>query len=136
MNLADAILLPIVLIGLSVMVFLDLRYTFRKRASENWPSMEATIESATVGGRGPMLALPRLIYRVYFRYSYCVNGIAYVGCFFLLAGDKKSGEALQQALTGKKVVAKYDSRHPEVSFLSDQQFMGKRIMQGPGWTYR
>ena len=60
MNLADAILLPVILILLSVMVFRDLHYTFRKRASEKWPSLQARIESVTVGCGRAASFLPEL----------------------------------------------------------------------------
>src|ERR1700731_1258051 len=46
-ELSRSILLPFILLVMSVIVFRDLRYMFRKRASENWPKTEATIESAT-----------------------------------------------------------------------------------------
>jgi hypothetical protein len=51
MNLADAILLPFILLVMSVIVFRDLRYMFRKGASEKWPKTEATIESTTTVSR-------------------------------------------------------------------------------------
>jgi hypothetical protein len=136
MNLADAILLPIVLIGLSYMVFCDLRYTFRKRASKNWPSVEATIDSGIVGFRGPLSALPSFLYRVHFNYSYRVNGLPYSGRFFLLVKGRKAGDKFQQALVGKGIHVKHDSRQPGVSLLIDRELMGKRVMQGPSWTYR
>jgi hypothetical protein len=136
MNLANVVLIVIVLIGLSYMVFYDLRYTLRKRASKNWPCVEATIDSGIVGFRGPLSALPSLLYRVHFTYSYRVNRLQYSGRFFLLAGSKKSGEEFRQALAGKSVLAKYDSRRPGVSLLNDREMMGERVMQGPSWTYR
>ncbi len=136
MNLADAILIPIILIGLSYVVFHDLRYTLRKRASKNWPSVEATIESGIVGFRGPLSALPSFLYRVHFTYSYRVNGLHHSGRFFLLADSRKSGEKFRQALAGKSILAKYDSRRPGVSLLIDREMMGKHVMQGPSWTYR
>ena len=133
MNLVDAIFLAIMLLLMSVIVFRDFRYTFRKRASEKWPTMQATIESATVRRGGPALYF-FLMYRVYFTYSYCVNDIRYTGLFVLVADNKKSGEGLQQALAGKRVLIRYDTRHPGVSFLFDQRMIGKRIMQHPLWT--
>jgi hypothetical protein len=135
-SLVDAILLPIIVVGLSYMVFRDLRYTFRKRASQNWPSVEATIDSGIVGFKGPLSALPSLLYRVHFTYSYNVGGARHSGHFFLLADSRKSGEEFRQALAGKKILAKYDSRQPAVSLLIDQEMMGRRVMQGPSWTYR
>jgi hypothetical protein len=102
MNLADAILLIfglIVVVNVSVIVFRDLRYMFRKRASENWPKTEATIESAaTVHRRLGSTLQGLLIYRAWFTYIYCVSGIPYTGFFVLITGNKKSGERLQQAL--------------------------------------
>jgi hypothetical protein len=136
MSLANAVLIMIVLIGLSYMVFYDLRYTLRKRASKNWPSVEATIDSGIVGFRGPLSALPSLLYRVHFTYSYRVNGLQYSGRFFLFAGSRKSGEEFRQALTRKSVLAKYHSRRAGVSLLNDPELMGKRVIQGPSWTYR
>jgi hypothetical protein len=136
MSLVDAILLPIILIGLSYMVFCDLRYTLRKRASKNWPSVEATIDGGIVGFRGPLSALPSFLYRVHFTYSYRVNGLQYSGRFFLLADGRKSGEEFRQVLTGKRFLVKYDSRQPGVSLLIDREMMGKRVMGGPSWTYR
>jgi hypothetical protein len=136
MNLADAVLLTIGLIGISYMVFRDLRYMLRKRASKNWPSVEATIDSGVVGFRGLLSAVPSLLHRVHLTYFYQVNGVRYSGRFFLLAGSKESGEALRQAVAGKRILAKYDSRQPGVSLFTDQEMMGKRVMQGPSWTYR
>jgi hypothetical protein len=75
-----------------------------------------------------------LIYRVFFMYSYFVNGIQYTGLFVLIAGKKKLGEGLRQALTGKRVVIRYDTRHPGVSFVSVIRIMGKRVMQHLHWT--
>jgi hypothetical protein len=106
MNLVDAILLPIILIGLSYMVFCDLRYTLRKRASKNWPAVEATIDGRLVGFRGPLSALPSFLYRVHFTYSYRVNGLKYSGRFFLLANGRNSGEEFRQALSGKRFPVK------------------------------
>jgi hypothetical protein len=136
MNLADAILLPFILIIVSVIVFRDLRYMFRRRASENWPKTEATIESAAAVRRrlgSPLQGL--LVRRAWFTYIYCVSGIQYTGFFVLITGNKKSGEGLQQALAGKRVVIRYDPRNPKVSFLSDAQLMGKSVHQDPRWTY-
>jgi hypothetical protein len=136
MNLVDAILLPIMLIGLSYVVFHDLRYTIRKRASKNWPSVEATIDSGVVGFQGPLSSLPSFVYRVHFTYSYRVNGFQYSGRFFLLAGSRKAGQEFRQALAGKSFLVRYDSRQPGVSLLVDREMKGKRVMQGPSWTYR
>jgi hypothetical protein len=136
MNLANAILLPIALILVSVIVFRDLRYLFRKRASENWPKTEATIESATAGRRrlgSPLQGL--LIHRAWFTYIYSVSSIQYMGFFVIITGNKKSGEELQQALAGKRVVIRYDPSNPGVSFLSDTRLMGKPVHQDPRWTY-
>jgi Protein of unknown function (DUF3592) len=136
MNLADAILLPFVLLIMSVIVFRDLRYMFRKRASENWPKTEATIESVTTVRR--RLGLPvqgLLIHRAWFTYIYSVSGIQYTGFFVLITGNKKAGEGLQQALAGKRVVIRYDTCNPGISFLSDTQLMGKPVHQDPRWTY-
>jgi hypothetical protein len=136
MTLANAILLPFVLIVVSVIVFRDLRYMFRKRASENWPKTEATIESATTVRRRLGSTLQgRLIHRAWFTYIYCASGIQYTGFFVLITGNKKSGEGLQQALAGKKIVIRYDTCNPGVSFLLDTRLMGKPVHQDPRWTY-
>jgi len=128
MNLADAIFLPIVWFVLSFMIFRDLRFTFKKRASEKWPTIEAVIEAGEVGLRG-------LLCRVHFTYSYQVYGQRRTGRFSLLT-NSKSAEALKQTLIGKKTSVKYDTRDPDISLLSERQFMGRRVMQGPSWTYR
>jgi len=129
MNLADAILLPIILIVLSVMIFRELRFIFKKRASENWPAIDAVIDAGEVGLRG-------LLCRVHFTYSYEVNGQRRTGRFSLLTDGNKSAEALRQTLVGKKTSVKYDTRDPDISLLSEQSLMGRRVMQGPSWTYR
>lgn len=134
MSLGDAILLPIIFAVLGVMVFRDLRYTLRKRASRNWPTVEAVIEAGDIGPRA-ISFLPRLLYRVYFTYSYRVSDVKCTGRFCLLAGSKQAAETLKQALTGKGTVVRYDVRDPGISLLSDHQMMGKRVMQGPPWTY-
>jgi len=129
MNLVDAILLLFMLIVISYMVFFDLRHTFRMRASKNWPTIEATIESSNLGPQG-------LLHRVHFTYSYRVNGLHYTGRFDLLAGNTISMKELQRSVVGKKVFVKYDTRHLGVSFLSAKQIVGRRVLQGPIWTYR
>src|SRR6267378_3596405 len=134
MNLADSIFISLALIAFCLLVVPDFRYTWRKRASENWPTMEATIESAVVRRGGPALAPILFMYRVFFTYSYSVNGIQYSGLFVLIADKKKSGEGLKQALTGKRIVVRYDTRHPKVSFISVIRIIGKRVMQHPHWT--
>jgi hypothetical protein len=134
MNWADAIFLLIVFVVLGVMFFRDLRYTLRKRASENWPTVEAVVETGDIGPRA-ISSLPRLLYRVYFTYTYRVSNVKCTGRFCLLAGSKKTAETLKQALTGKSTVVRYDVRDPSISLLSDRQMMGKRVMQGPSWTY-
>ena len=136
MNLVDAILLPIILIGISYMVFADVRHTLRRRASKNWPTTAATIDSGVVGFRGPLSGLPSILHRVHFTYSYCVGGLKHSGRFFLLVNSKNVGEELRQELVGRNVPVKYDDRKPGVALLIDQELAGKRVMQGPSWTYR
>jgi len=136
MNLVDAILLPIILIGISYMVFADVRHTLRRRASKNWPTTAATIDSGVVGFRGPLSGLPSILHRVHFTYSYCVGGLKHNGRFFLIVNSKNAGEELRQELVGRNVLVKYDDRKPGVALLIDQELAGKRVMQGPSWTYR
>jgi hypothetical protein len=120
----------------SYMVFADVRYTLRRRASKKWPATAATIDSGIVGFRGPLSGLPRIFYRVYFGYSYCVGGLQHNGRFFLLANSKNAGEKLRQEIVGRNVRVKYDDRKPGVALLVDRELAGKRVIQGPGWTYR
>jgi hypothetical protein len=75
-------------------------------------------------------------HRVHFTYSYCVGGLKHSGRFFLLANNKNSGDELLRNLVGRNVLAKYDDRKPGVALLIDQELVGKRVMQGPSWTYR
>lgn len=82
------------------------------------------------------LQLSHVFYRVHLTYSYNMHGLQYMGQFYVLAQGKTSAEALQQAFVGKKVSVRYNDRHPEISFLFDLTIMGKRVMQGPSWTYR
>lgn len=121
---------------ISYMVFVDLRYTLRRRRSRNWPTTAGTIDSGIVGFRGPLSGLPRILYRVHFTYSYHVNGLQHSGRFFLLTNGRKAGEDIRQTLMGRSVLVRYDDRNPEVAMLMDEQFAGKRVMQGPSWTYR
>jgi hypothetical protein len=132
MNLANAVLIPFILILVSVVVFRELRYVFRKRASEKWPTLHARIESVIVrSGRASIRPELKLTY------AYFVDGIRHTGVFFLLAGDnRKWGEGIHQVLTGMNIAIRYDAHHPGISFLSDSQMMGKRVMQGPSWTFR
>jgi len=127
-------LLTMVLV--SYMIFADVRYTLRRRASKNWPTTAAEVDSGVVGFRGPLSRLPRILYRVHFTYSYCVGGLKHSGRFFLLANSKNSGDELVRNLVGRNVLAKYDDRKPGVALLIDQELVGKRVMQGPSWTYR
>jgi hypothetical protein len=118
-----------------VFVLIDARYTFRRRASKNWPATTAMIRSGIVGFRGPFAWIPRVLYRVHFTYSYSVNGIEYSGRFFCLTRGKERGETLCQALVGKSVPVKYNDQKPEVALLTEDELAGKRVMQGPSWTY-
>jgi hypothetical protein len=118
------------------MVFADVRYTLRRRASKNWPTTTATIDSTIVGFRGPLSGLPRILWRVHFTYSYCVGGLKHNGRFFLLVNSKNAGEELRQELVGRNVLVKYDDGKPGIALLIDEELLGKRVMQGPSWTYR
>ena len=118
------------------MVFADLRYTFRKRRSKNWPTTAAKIDSGVVGFQGPLSRLPSILHRVHFTYSYSVCGSQHTGRFYVLVGNRKIGEELRQKLVGRSVPIKYDDRKPQVALLMDEVLAGKRIMQGPSWTYR
>jgi EAL domain-containing protein (putative c-di-GMP-specific phosphodiesterase class I) len=97
MHLADAIFIPLALIAFFLLVVPDFRYTWRQRASEDWPTTEATIDGATLRFGGPQLAAILFIYRVLFTYSYPVHGVQYTGLFVLIADKKKLGEGLKQA---------------------------------------
>jgi hypothetical protein len=118
------------------MVFADVRYTFRKRRSKNWPTTAAKIDNGVVGLRGPLSGLPSILHRVHFTYSYSINGLQHTGRFYVLVGDRKIGEKLRQKLVGRSVPIKYDDRKPQVALLMDEALAGKRVMQGPSWTYR
>ncbi len=135
-SLAIAAIQLLTVILISYMIFAEVRYTLRRRASKNWPSTAATIDSAIVGFRGPLSGLPRILYRVHFSYSYCVGGLKHNGRFFLLVNSKNAGEELRQELVGSNVLVRYDDRKPGVALLIDQELAGKRVMQGPSWSYR
>jgi hypothetical protein len=135
-SLAIAVVQLLTMLLVSYMIFADVRYTLRKRASKDWPTTAAKIDSGVVGFRGPLSSLPRILYRVHFTYSYCVGGLKHSGRFFLLVNSKNSGEELLRNLIGREVLAKYDGRKPGVALLIDQELVGKRVMQGPSWTYR
>jgi hypothetical protein len=135
-SLAIAVIQILTMVLVSYMVFADVRYTLRKRASKNWPTTTATIDSGIVGFRGPLSRLPSILYRVHFTYSYCMGGLKHNGRFFLLVQGKNAGGELRQKLVGRNVLVKYDDRKPGVAPLIDQELAGKRVMQGPSWTYR
>jgi len=135
-SLAIAVVQLLTMLLVSYMIFADVRYTLRKRASKDWPTTAAKIDSGVVGFRGPLSSLPRILYRVHFTYSYCVGGLKHSGRFFLLVNSKNSGEELLRNLIGREALAKYDGRKPGVALLIDQELVGKRVMQGPSWTYR
>jgi len=139
MNLAPLVnwvLSVFTIIFISYMVFADLRYTLRSRRSKNWPTTAATINSGIVGFQGPLSGLPSVLNRVHFTYSYRVRGLEHQGRFFLLVNSKTAGEDLRQKLVGRSVCVKYDDRKPEVALLMDEELVGKRVMQGPSWSYR
>jgi|SRR5882762_3882781 len=135
-SLAIAAIQLLTMILISYMVFVDVRYTLRRRASKNWPTAAATIDSGIIGFRGPFSGLPRILYRVHFSYSYCVGGLKQNGRFFLLVNSKNGGEELRRELVGRNVLVKYDNRKPGVALLIDEELAKKRVMQGPSWTYR
>ena len=58
------------------------------------------------------------------------------GRFFLLVNSKNAGEELRQELVGRNVLVKYDDGKPGIALLIDEELLGKRVMQGPSWTYR
>ena len=139
MNLVDSVRWAVyacTMILISYMVFADVRYTLRKRRSKSWPGTAARIDSGIVGFRGALSGLPRILYRVHFTYSYQVRGSEHHGRFFMLVSSGTEGEALRQALVGRSVPIKYEERKPQVALLMDQELGGKRVMQGPSWTYR
>jgi hypothetical protein len=139
MNLASVaiwVIQVLTMILISYMVFADVRYTLRRRASKNWPTTAATIDSDIGGFRGPLSGIPRILYRVHFTYSYCVGGLKHSGRFFLLVNSKNAEEELRRELVGRNVLVKYDDRKPGVALLIDQELAEKRVMQGPSWTYR
>lgn len=110
MTLVNGVLSAFSVILVVFMLFHDLRFTIRKRASKNWPTIEATIDSSHVGPQG-------LLHKVHFTYSYLVNGLPYKGHFDLLAGNTISVKELQQSVVGKKALVKYDIQHLGVSLL-------------------
>jgi hypothetical protein len=134
--LARAVIQLLTMVLISYIVFADVRYTLRRRASKNWPTTAATIDSGFVENRGPFSRIPSILKNVDFTYSYCVGGLKYSGQFFLLVTSKTAGEKLRQELVGRNVLVKYDDRKPGVALLIDQELAGKRVMQGPVWTYR
>jgi hypothetical protein len=77
-----------------------------------------------------------LLHRVHFTYSYQVNGSDYTGQFDLLAGNTISVKDLQQSMVRKRLEVKYHILRPEVSLISEEQVVGRRVLQGPIWTYR
>ena len=135
-SLARWVLYALTMMLISYMVLVDLRYTFRRRRSKNWPTTAAIIDSGIVGFRGPLSHLPSILHRVHFTYSYRVHGSEHHGRFFLLVDSKTAGEDLRQKLVGRTVPVKYDDRKPDVALLTDEELSGKRVMQGPSWTYR
>jgi hypothetical protein len=135
-SLARAVIQLLTTVLISYMVFADVRYTLRRRASKNWPTTAATIDSGFVGNRGPFSRIPSILKHVDFTYSYRVNGLPHTGRFYVLVGDRKIGEELRQKLVGRSVPIKYDDRKPQVALLMDEALAGKRVMQGPVWTYR
>ena len=60
----------------SYVVFVEPRYTIRRRRSKNWPTTAGTIDSGIVGFRGPLSGFPRVLYRLHLTYSYRVNGFS------------------------------------------------------------
>lgn len=127
--LINVVLSASILFIASFMVFNDVRFTIRKRASKSWPTIDATVDGSTVGPQG-------LLHRVHFTYSYQVEGFRYTGRFDLLAGNTISVEELQRSVVGNKIFAAYDSRHPQTSFLTNEHISGRRVLQGPIWSYR
>jgi hypothetical protein len=135
-SLGIAVIQLLTMILISYMVFAEVRYMLRRRASKNWPTTAATIDNGIVGFQGPLSGLPRILYRVHFSYSYCVGELKHNGRFFLLVNSKNAGEELRRELLGRNVLVKYDDRKPGVALLIDQELLGKRVMQGPSWSYR
>ena len=99
-SLAIWVIQVLTMILISYMLFADVRYAFRRRASKNWPTTPATIDSGIVGFRGPLSGLPRILHRVHFTYSYSVGGLEHSGRLFLLASNKTAGEEFRREKRG------------------------------------
>lgn len=135
-SLASWVLNVFTILLICYMVFADMRYTIRMRARKNWPATSATIDGGIVGFRGLLSSLPSVLHRVHFTYKYRVDGLQHDGRFFLFVNSKKTGEEILKKLVGRSVPVKYDDRKPEIALLMDRELAGKRVMQGPSWTYR
>ena len=126
--------------GLVVIILLGIRnYRYRsiKRQSAKWPVTRATIEKGEAKFNGAFLSLfAGRVPKSLFGYSYEVEGIRYIG-FFAIA--RNIGVALgedsdiQEKLTGKSLIVRYDPQHPRRSFVVDREVLGKEVQQGPDW---
>ena len=115
----DVSMLTLLLLGFSVVAALVTWIRWKaKRVGEakNWPSTEATVQSAAmenVGSNRNPVDLPC------FAFSYSVEGEYYSGRFSLSAkGDR--ADTLIKAMIDRKLIVQYDPKQPSSYFIPDE----------------
>lgn len=97
----------------------------RIRQARNWPSVDATIDSAEMGriGTGRKIAdLPC------FAFSYVVNGRSYSGHFALRANGDRA-ESLMRQMVEKKMAIHYDPTWPGGWYIPVDTIGGFEVVQ-------
>lgn len=116
----------IVVLGIpAALIYAYMRKVKRVERARNWPSTEATIQSAAIetfpAGRYTV-DLPA------FSFSYTVGGEYHSGRFALRASDNVA-EDLVKNLANQKLAIHYDPQHPDVHFIASDMIGGCEVLQ-------
>jgi hypothetical protein len=129
-SVLQIVFILVLLILLFRIVIPSFRYTWRKRASRNWPITGAVIEEAHIKRGTKTTHAFGLMCTVYLTYWYNLYGVRHTGEFALMS-DKSEAEQLTRSLVGGKVTIQYDTNHPEISLVSEVRLLGKKVLQDP-----
>jgi hypothetical protein len=112
-----------------------LRLEFRKWKSRDWPSATASIQRYAVeAGNAGLSHFPsQYQYRSVFGYVFNASRPRCVGFFVLEAEDEDDATNLQKQAEGLTLTVRYNPENPDVSLVTDESLLGRKIIQNPHW---
>jgi hypothetical protein len=116
---------------LLIVVFQNLRLSFKRRQSRGWPAAFGTVQCCCVQ-KGYGFWAPN-IYRSVLGYAFRANESRYAGFFALEAEDEETAQLLQKKANGTRVKVRYNPENPDVSLLEDERIFGRKMTQNPHW---